>query len=141
MDTELVAPCGMNCAICSGYLAYSHNLPKKTGKIIHCIGCRPRNKQCAFIKGRCAKLKQGKVKFCFECKGMPCKSLEAIDRRYRTTYGMSMVDNLEFIKKHGIKKFLKKQEEKYKCGRCGKDVICVHNGKCYSCDRVKSWKG
>jgi len=140
MKAELVAPCGMNCAICSGYLAYSHNLPKKTGKIHHCIGCRPRNKQCAFLKGRCAKLIDGRVKFCFECGQMPCKSLKAIDLRYRTRYGMSMAGNLKFIEKNGVEKFLKQQAAKYKCPKCG-DVICVHNGKCYACDKIESWKG
>ncbi len=41
-----------------------------------------------------------------------------------------MIDNLEDIKENGMKKFLQKQEEKYKCPKCG-EIICVHNGKCY----------
>ena len=141
VKAELVAPCGMNCALCSAYIAYSHGLQKKTGKIHHCIGCRQRNKQCAFLKVRCKNLSKGKVKFCFECGKMPCKSLAALDLRYRTRYGMSMVENLEFIRKNGIGKFVKKEEKQWRCQKCGKDFICVHNGKCYTCDKVESWKG
>ena len=70
---------------------------------------------------------------------MPCRSLSAIDKRYRTRYGMSMVENLVFIKNHGMGKFLKAQERKYRCFRCGR-VVCVHNDKCYDCEKIKSWK-
>jgi ribosomal protein S27AE len=45
-----------------------------------------------------------------------------------------MIENLEYIRDNGIDKFLKKQEEKYQCSKCG-GVICVHNGKCYSCGK------
>lgn len=45
---------------------------------------------------------------------------------------MSMIENLKFIKKNGVKKFLKTQEKKYDCPQCSK-TICVHNGKCYEC--------
>ena len=47
MDPELIAPCGMNCNLCSGYLAY-HNDTKNNGfRTSYCIGCRPRKKNCA----------------------------------------------------------------------------------------------
>jgi hypothetical protein len=32
-----------------------------------------------------------------------------------------------------VEKFLKQQEEKYRCPKCG-GVICVHDNKCYSCE-------
>jgi hypothetical protein len=76
INKELIAPCGMNCAICSGYLAYKNNLPKVRGKISHCKGCRPRNKQCAFLKKRCEdnlKLLRGEIDFCFECDFFPVR--------------------------------------------------------------------
>jgi len=43
-----------------------------------------------------------------------------------------MIENLEFIKKNGTKKFLEKQEKEWKCGKCG-DTVCCHNGICYNC--------
>jgi len=137
---ELIAPCGMNCSICSGYLAYSRNLPRQRGKIIHCAGCRPRNKQCAFLKGHCQKLTNNRITFWFECDNFPCYGLRRIDERYRKNYDMSMIDNLKKIKQSGIDAFLKNQRKKYECPRCG-GVICVHNRKCYDCETIESWRG
>jgi len=45
---------------------------------------------------------------------------------------MSMVENLKMIKAKGVDEFLKNQEATHRCPNCG-DVVCVHDGKCYSC--------
>ena len=45
---------------------------------------------------------------------------------------MSMVENLKMLKTKGMDVFLKDQAEKFRCPTCG-DVVCVHDGKCYSC--------
>jgi len=45
---------------------------------------------------------------------------------------MSFIDNLNFIKEHGIDKFLTKQREDWKCPDCD-EVICCHNGICFNC--------
>ena len=52
-----------------------------------------------------------------------------------------MVDNLKYIKKKGMKKFLESEEKKWKCVNCG-ETICCHNGICYSCnlDKMKTKK-
>ena len=128
----------MDCGVCSGYLAYSHNIPKKKG-IVYCIGCRPRNKQCAFIKRNCNLLRDNKIDFCFECDNFPCKNLTHINKRYTDKYGMSFIENLIFIKDKGIDKFIKRQRREYKCSQCG-DTVCIHNKKCYTCDTIISWK-
>ncbi|HEY48988.1 MAG TPA: DUF3795 domain-containing protein [Dehalococcoidia bacterium] len=137
---ELIAPCEMNCGICSSYLAYSKNILKKRGAILHCAGCIPRDKRCAYIRKICINLRNDRIRFCYECYDFPCDRLRELDKRYRKNYGMSMVENLEFIRDNGIGKFLVKQEERYKCLKCG-GVVCVHNGKCYDCERIESWKG
>lgn len=46
---------------------------------------------------------------------------------------MSMLENLKFIKKHGVREFVKKEEKRWKCKKCG-GVVSVHDGKCYSCE-------
>lgn len=135
MRKDLIAPCGMNCAICKWYLAYSRNIPKKRGKVIHCPGCIPRGKNC-FIKRGCKKLRKNEIKFCFECKDMPCENLDRLDRRYKKHYNMSMVENLKELKRRGMKKFLENQRKKYKCPECG-GVISVHDNKCYDCGYVQ----
>jgi hypothetical protein len=128
---ELIAPCGMNCALCRAYNAYIHGIPRQRGKVTHCTGCLPRAKNC-YIKRGCKKLSKHQIQSCSECETMPCKKLDHLDQRYRERYSMSMVENLKIIKTQGIQEFLKSQAERYTCPSCG-DVVCVHDGKCYSC--------
>ena len=137
---DLIAPCGMNCGICSNYLAYKNNISGKG--FPNCIGCRARNKQCAFLKKRCIdnlKLLKGEIEFCFECNYYPCDILTGLDNRYRERFGMSMIDNLNEIKSKGINYFIESQETKYKCKKCS-NLISVHSKKCFICDKITSWK-
>ena len=133
-SSDLVAPCGMNCGVCRAYLAYSRGVPKKRGTVTHCSGCIPRGKNC-FIKRGCPKLSRKEVRFCYECKDLPCERVDRVDRRYRARYGVSLVGNLREIEEHGVGAFLKSQEAKFKCPVCG-DVLSVHNGKCYVCGQM-----
>ena len=132
--SELVAPCGMNCAVCRAYLAYSRGVPKKRGDVTHCSGCIPRGKNC-FIKRGCPKLSRKEVRFCYECKDLPCEGVNRVDKRYKARYGVSIVGNLREIEENGVEAFLKKQEAKFKCPACG-DVVSIHDGKCYACARA-----
>jgi hypothetical protein len=129
---DIVAPCGMNCGVCKAYLAYSRKVPYKKGEVYHCAGCLARNKNCAFIKRDCEKIRKKQIRFCHECADMPCKELSKLDEYYRAHYGMSMVENQETIREKGMAEFLKSQIERYRCPTCG-DVVSVHNGKCYKC--------
>ena len=107
----------------------------------YCTGCRPRDKKCAFLKKRCRLLLDGDVKYCYECEDFPCERLEHLDKRYRTHFRMSMIENLEYIRDHGINEFLEKEQEKWQCPTCS-GVICCHNGICFDCglDELKSKK-
>ena len=129
---DLIAPCGMNCRICIGYFGYTVSGKKRKMK---CIGCKPRDKSCAFLKKYCKKLTKKELDYCFECSDFPCSYLEKIDKLYRERYNMSMIKNLEDIKKYGIKNFIKEQRARYRCQKCD-GVICVHNSKCYSCGEI-----
>ena len=132
MNEELIAPCGMNCGICSGYLALKHDVKAKGVRMPYCSGCRPRNKQCAFIKKRCTLVSTGKVKYCYECNDFPCEKLEHLDKRYRADFRMSMIDNLKSIQENGMETFIETEKKKWECPVCG-GVICCHNGLCFSC--------
>jgi hypothetical protein len=136
MEERLIAPCGMNCGLCVNYLAMKNDLNKYGFKRMYCRGCIPRGENCIFMKEHCRLVGEGLVRFCYECKNFPCKRLKALDKRYRTKYHLSMIENLEFIRDNGIEGFLADQEEKWCCGNCG-DVICCHNGLCLSCDLDK----
>lgn len=126
----------MNCNICAAYLAVTNDVRSKGLRMMYCIGCRPRDKPCAFLKKRCSTLRTGKVEYCYECKSFPCRSLSAIDKRYRENFRMSEIENLKTIRDKGIKSFLKAEEKKWRCAKCG-GVISCHNGLCFACDLEK----
>lgn len=136
MDERLIAPCGMNCAVCVNYLAMKNDLNKQGFRKTYCAGCLPRGKNCTFMKNNCDRLGKGLIGFCHECEDFPCRRLKALDKRYRTKYHMSMIENLEFTKEYGIERFLEKEESKWRCPECG-EVICCHNGLCLSCSLDK----
>jgi hypothetical protein len=138
-DRQLIAPCGMYCGVCSSYLAYSHQTPRVRGRITYCAGCRPRNKQCSFLKKRCARLMDGAVEYCFECPSYPCERLQGIDTNYRRDYGMSLIENLDTIRAQGEDELLTVLEKRFACSECG-ELRSVHSGRCYTCDDIKGWK-
>jgi len=73
-----------------------------------------------------------KVSYCYECDDFPCKNLERLDKGYRAKFRMSMIENLGYIKKNGMKQFLESQKDKWRCPDCN-GVICCHNGICFNC--------
>jgi hypothetical protein len=129
IKSSLIAPCGMNCALCLGYQREENKCPgcneMDKGKPKYCRKCTIKN---------CKELKKSKKRFCLVCDKCPCKRLKQLDKRYRTKYNMSMIENLEFIKEKGIRKFIQKEKKKWKCSKCGK-VICVHRDVCQYCKR------
>ncbi|MFH1387220.1 MAG: DUF3795 domain-containing protein [bacterium] len=123
MLSKLIAPCGMNCSLCLAYQRAKNNCPgclvKSRSKSKSCLHCRIKN--CSHQK-----------RFCFTCKIFPCARLKHLDKRYRTKYGMSMIENLEKIKKIGVRKFVKSEQIRWECKKCGKS-LCVHRPFCLFC--------
>jgi hypothetical protein len=130
---DLIAPCGMNCAVCSAYLAMKNDIRSRGIKSAYCQGCLPRGKGCTVNKsGGCLKLINQNVRFCYECARFPCRANRHWDEVYRTRYNTSPIENLRYIQASGMEKFLQQQQEKWRCSKCG-GVISCHNGICYSC--------
>ena len=130
MRTILIAPCGMNCYLCRAYRP-----DKKYVK--PCPGCRAdddhKSRSCVTCRIKnCDKIVQDGIKFCFSCEIYPCALLRHLDKRYRTKYEMSMIENLERIKTNGIRQFIQAEKDKWKCPNCG-ETICVHKPQCLSC--------
>ena len=135
IDENLIAPCGMNCAVCSKYLAYANRLKRS-----QCPGCRARNTDCTYLFGKWEGMNHvvegtAEAKFCFECDRYPCKEIKRMDKRYRKNYGMSTVENLDAIQQNGLAEFVEAQYSKHQCDRCD-GLISVHNNKCFRCDKV-----
>lgn len=128
---DMIAPCGMNCALCVSYQADIYEINKKGFNKKICKGCIPSNRECHY-KRKCEKLSSNLVRFCHECKEFPCSMLKTLDSRYRKKYHMSMIENQDFIKKNGIEMFLEDQSQKWNCHEC-RGLICCHNGLCLNC--------
>ena len=134
LTKELIAPCGMNCAVCSKYLAFVNNW-----KGSRCSSCRVRGQRCTYLFAKCSGINNNIVtintEFCFECEQYPCKEIKRMDKRYRDNYSVSTKDNLDNIKEQGIDKFREEQYKKHSCTKCG-ELISVHNRKCFKCEAV-----
>lgn len=129
---ELIATCGMNCAICIGHMRDKNK----------CLGCRgvdenkPKGCRTCIINS-CQTLKKNKMLYCSDkCEEFPCTKLKNLDKRYRVKYGMSMIENLENINKFGINKFVKSEQKRWKCKKCG-ELLCVHRDSCLKCDEKR----
>lgn len=123
MRAELIAPCGMNCNLCSWVLD-----PSKPG----CVGCRPRGRGCIHKKGLCARLARQEISSCHKCEDFPCQNLVAIDARYCQTHNYSFIENLLFIRTHGMPAFLRREVKRYTCPSCGL-LLTIHGDKCPHC--------
>lgn len=125
---DLIAACGMNCGLCIGYLR-----EKKP-----CGGCfkiddvnKPNAcRSCSIVN--CERLARTDSGFCYECGIYPCTRLKNLDKRYRSKYGMSMIENLEYLHKSGMKEFLRNEQDRWTCETCGAG-ICVHREYCLHC--------
>ncbi len=131
IKAELIAPCGMNCAICMGHLLRDENI---------CPGCRgddvnkPGNCVRCVI-ANCDYLENSKSKYCSDkCEKFPCARLRSLDKRYRTKYDMSMLENLKHIEELGIRAFVRNEKVRWTCALCG-GLICVHRGSCSNCGK------
>jgi len=127
ISPALIAPCGMNCALC---LAFQREKRK-------CPGCRNDSKDKPFHCKKCSivyceNLSENK-RFCYECSKFPCARIKQLDKRYKNKYHMSMIDNLLLIKKSGVKLFTEKENKKWRCKKCG-NLISVHRENCLICN-------
>jgi hypothetical protein len=128
--TALIAPCGMNCSLCMAYLRDRNKCPGCRGSDTN----KPVTRTACKIK-TCLILVEAKPKFCFICANFPCDNLKRLDKRYRAKYNMSMIENLEYISRFGINKFVREEKVKWTCPGCG-GTICVHKGYCFSCGKL-----
>ena len=132
MNSEHIAPCGMNCRLCSGYIR----------KVKPCPGCRSSavNKPiycntCTIA--HCGKRLSNEWSDCSSC-DTPCRRMKALDKRYRTKYHMSVLENLAMIRRVGMDRFLDDQRIRFCCPNCG-SILSVHRTKCPACQHGMTW--
>ncbi|HBC77852.1 MAG TPA: hypothetical protein DCZ51_04440 [Bacteroidales bacterium] len=127
---HLIAPCGMNCGTCIAFLRDKNKCP----------GCRIKTpdkavsvKQC--IVPKCSYLQKTSSKFCYDCEKYPCQRIKNLDKRYRTKYRTSFIENLTIIKERGLESFLVFESERRTCNHCG-FVLSVHRDHCIKCNQT-----
>lgn len=131
-ENHLIAPCGMNCALCIGHLRAKNKCAgcntNSSCKPNYCVNC---------IIVHCAERAETESGFCYECHSFPCKRMKTLDTRYRKNYGMSMIENLGTIQSVGLENFIALEVERWKCSKCG-SLFCVHRDKCLTCGEVNT---
>lgn len=130
MDVLMIAPCGLNCALCSGYQRQKDR----------CGGCnsdsvRPGYCTSCIIK-YCLEKQGDNTQVCnSSCAKFPCRRMKDLDKRYRTKYGESGLENIALIEQIGLKAFAAQDAVKWTCPTCG-GLFCVHTATCKTCGTV-----
>lgn len=124
----LIAPCGMNCGLCIGYLRERNRCAGCTGqhdssKPRSCVACSIRN---------CDELSDDAHSLCLGCERGPCARLRRLDKRYRTKYRMSMLENLAEVGRVGLEQFVESERLRWACEHCGA-LVSVHRTACLAC--------
>jgi hypothetical protein len=118
-NETMIAPCGMNCGICRGHLREKKKClgcnDPDVNKPNYCLVCRIKH---------CEEMRLNQSNYCFACEKFPCARLKQLDKRYRTKYGMSMIENLNKIKETGIVEFLNAENQKWVCGPMRRGIMC-----------------
>jgi len=133
MKPEYIAPCGLNCRVCS---AIANDKPVK------CVGCNGTGgykyeycQKCAIV--HCEKRKTLPDMYCDTCPDYPCADVLEKQTRYTTAYPMyeSPADNLAFLRANGMDALMQRETEYWSCPDCG-GIISVHNGICEKCGKA-----
>ena len=133
---KLVGICGLYCGTCPIYIAYQENDVdelEKTSQIlgipireIRCDGClsdmvMPQRVDCPHGFRRCARDK--KVMWCFQCPDFPCQRLKDFTNIHiinGISHHAHVIDDLYYMKEHGVEQWVEKQQIAGCCPQCGK---------------------
>lgn len=126
MSSALIAPCGINCALCSAYQRTKNTCPG-------CLSDEPALSQCRDCSITLCAKKSSEAELCIECKDFPCKRMKQLEKRYREKYGETIFDSMRCIKTEGMDSFITKEHAKWTC-TCG-SILCVHKSECMQCGK------
>lgn len=129
---DMIAPCGLDCNICSQALI----------DVDPCQGCNGPDdhkpefcaKYCGIIL--CGKRREYGYHYCDECPDYPCEDVMEKENRYTTKYPHreSPLENLQMIRKKGMDAFLEHERQQWTCPGCGRP-FSVHDRKCPHCGK------
>ena len=129
MKKEMIAPCGINCAVCRSHLRSKNKcdgcLVQHGNKLSYCATCG--------IK-LCAEHEKAEFTYCYECGMFPCAKLKKLFKRYKENYKVDLMGNLLCIRENGMEKLIESEEKKWVCAGCGAR-LCMHRAECAECGR------
>ena len=132
MNSFSVAPCGVICDLCLGFQRTKN----------HCDGCNSdgeKTKHCTVCTIRfCAEKRGNPEQLCITCSKFPCRRIRDLDKRYRTRYGESPMQNMQRIQAVGMRQFLQEQQKIWQCPNCG-ELFCVHRENCMHCGTPREY--
>jgi hypothetical protein len=132
----LAGICGLYCGTCPNYLAERESdtvrveAIAKTNNLnvsqVGCDGClsdrvMPFCVECKNGFRACAREKG--VTWCFECVEFPCKRLEEFTKIHivdGVPHHATVIEDLKYMKEHGVEEWVNRQEKAGKCPSCGK---------------------
>jgi hypothetical protein len=145
---ELVGICGIYCGTCPKYLAprdadrqYLEKVSQEAGISIgevRCDGCLsdkvfPSCRDCRHGFRRCAG--EHKVTWCFQCREFPCSRLRSflpIHAVNGVSHHAGLIEELEYLKRHGVERWVEKQDQSGRCPNCGK-ALYWYARECPAC--------
>jgi len=141
---KILAPCGIYCPECSLRVAYETQnrahltaMPAVFDKFkgldlneFDCEGCTPENQHVDCRIKQCVMAR--KIEHCGQCSEFPCELINnfADDGK---PHHKKAVEHLEYVKKHGLEKFLEGKEKQIKCA-CG-EKLSWYVTKCLVCGK------
>lgn len=129
-DTQIIAPCGINCSLCRSYIRARDPCPGCRGG-----DCNKSDSSLACGIKNCEEFATGEKQFCFSCDKFPCVKVLRLESRYKTRYRMSVIANLWRIKAIGVAQFITEEVSKWTCKECG-SLLCMHKPQCVKCGYV-----
>lgn len=154
---KLVATCGMYCGACPTYIAAQTNDEEKKKTVLKqlnqllpepaklkiedlvCDGCMgagriyPSCRSCAIRS--CTGDKQD-VARCSDCPDFPCSRITDFNKAGMAYHG-NILHNLEQVRKIGLKKWAKYEEERWQCPECLSPISWIDT-KCLNCGAPRS---
>ena len=151
---HLVAVCGTYCGACFAYIAknsqdeqiksklqkeFSSGPMKLNMESFGCDGCLSDGKIAAHCQScamrKCAASKQN-VTRCSDCTDFPCSLITNFNNDGRLHHA-ELLENLRQIRKMGIQKWAKYEEERWRCPQCGLPMSW-YDRECTGCGTPRS---
>ena len=126
IDTEMLAPCGLNCMLCYRHLGKNP-----------CPGCRARLSEPDEYRRKCVMrscVAERGLFSCAACAERPCKRMKTFQKRYLDGYGVDLAADAARLREVGAEAFLRGQIAAHTCADCG-HLIDMHYGRCSGCNK------